>query len=183
MINLRSKLQRDLLGYYFTNPTASHYVRELAGILGADPTNLSRELARLETQGLFRSEIRGRQKYFAIDRSHPLYKELRQLIFKTTGVVGRLRDAMRTIKGLEEAVLYGSFAQNQQDASSDIDVLIVGAPDAEHLEDAMGKLERRLGREINYTLLSPKELQSRRSRKNSFIEDVFRKKHIDLLSR
>ncbi len=182
MINLRSKLQRDLLGYYFTNPAAIHYVRELARVLDTDPTNLSRELGRLEAQGLFRSEVHGQQKYFVINRDHALYKELRQLIFKTTGVVGQLQDAIKKIVGVQEAILYGSFAQDQQDASSDIDVLIIGEPDAEGLEEAIRKLEHRLGREINYTPLSPKELKGRRSRKDPLIEDIFRKKHIKLLA-
>ncbi|MBI2815888.1 MAG: nucleotidyltransferase domain-containing protein [Acidobacteria bacterium] len=111
-----------------------------------------------------------------------MYKELRQLIFKTTGVVGQLRDAIKKVAGVQEAILYGSFAQDQQDASSDIDVLIIGEPHAEGLEEAIRKLERRLGREISYTSLSSKELKERRSRKDPLIEDIFRKKHIKLLA-
>jgi predicted transcriptional regulator len=64
MMDLRSKLRRELFACYFTNPSASHYLRELAQLLRADPANLSRELASLQQQGLFISETRGRQKYF-----------------------------------------------------------------------------------------------------------------------
>src|ERR1700747_1506719 len=59
MISLRSELRRKLLTYFYTNRAARVYVRQLASALGVDSTNLSRELARLEREGLLRSEIEG----------------------------------------------------------------------------------------------------------------------------
>ena len=182
MLNLRSKLRRALFGYYFTNPKAEHYLRELAELLGLDAANLSRELAGLMRQGLFLSRSRGRQKYFQLNRSHPLYDEFRRIVFKTIGVEGQLRDALRAVSGIREAYLYGSFAQDEQDTQSDIDVLIVGTPEAEALEDAIRKLERRLSREINYTLMSPVEFRTRRGKKDPFLEDIWRNRRIDLLA-
>ncbi len=182
MINLRSQLRRELLRYYFTNPGASHYLRELAGLLRLDPANLSRELGRLERQGLFASERRGIQKYFHLNRSYPLYEEVRRIVFKTVGAVGQLRNSLKQVPGVEEAYLYGSFARNQQDAMSDIDVLLVGQPRAEELEGAIRKLERQLHREINYTLLSPKEFRTRRATKDAFLEDIWRHKKISLVA-
>src|SRR6266481_126808 len=109
MINLRSELRQRLLAYYFLNPVAEHYVRELAGILKVDPTNLSRELNRLEQEGLFVSRLRGNQKYFRLDRGYPLFNEVRSIILKTAGVVPTLRGAITEIPGIKGAYLYGSF--------------------------------------------------------------------------
>lgn len=63
---LRSQLRRKLLAYYFTNPDARRYVRELASLLSLDAANLSRELAAGEWQGLFVSELSGIQKYYRL---------------------------------------------------------------------------------------------------------------------
>jgi hypothetical protein len=41
-------------------------------------------------------------------------------------------------------------------------VLIVGDPPAEELEAKIGKLERALRREINYTVMNPKEFKLKR---------------------
>lgn len=49
---LNSKLKRKLLTYSFTHPEESYYVRELASLIQEDPGNLSRELKRLEDEGL-----------------------------------------------------------------------------------------------------------------------------------
>src|ERR1700678_2066691 len=87
----------------------------------------------------------------------------------------------KTIEGIDEAYLYGSFASNQQDAASDIDVLVIGSPREKDLAQAVGRLERQLGREINYTVLTPKEFGSRRARKDTFLENVWHNKRVSLI--
>lgn len=181
MLNLRSKLRRGLLTYCFTNPAASHHLRELARILEADPANLSRELASLERQGLFVSDVRGRQKYFRLNRAHPLFHEYRRIIRKTLGVAHVIRESLAPLSGIREAYLYGSFARDQADASSDIDLLLIGRPDAVELETTIARLERRLGREINHTLLSPEEFKARRASRDPFLQDLWRHERISLV--
>lgn len=182
MIDLRSQLRRRLLGYYFTNPKANHYLRELAQMLGVDPANLSRELARLESQGLFQSERRGKERFYRLNPRYPLYEEVKRIVAKTVGVVPTLREGLGRIKGIEQAYLYGSFARDQQDALSDIDILIVGQPPAEKLAEFMRKLERQIGREINYVVLSPAEFATRRKKGDPFLADIWRNKRIDLVT-
>jgi predicted nucleotidyltransferase len=181
MLDLRSKARQRLLSYYFTNPKARHHLRDLAERLAADPSNLSKELRRLEREGLFQSEISGRQKYYRLNRQFPLYAEVRGIVEKTIGAVPLLAQSIRKIEGIQEAYLYGSFARRQQDAASDIDLLVVGSPKPELLAQAMEKLEGQLGREINYTTLTRKEFQLRRARKDAFLENVWHNKRVPLL--
>src|ERR1700677_2129152 len=178
MLDMRSKARQKLLAYYFTNPTTHHHLRDLAQRLSVDPSNLSKELNRLEHEGLFRSEVSGRQKYFQLNREYPLFNEVRSIIAKTIGAVPLLAESLKKIEGIEEAYLYGSFARNQQDAASDIDVLVIGNPKGDAVAEAARKLERRLGREINYTVLTRGEFESRRARKDAFLENVWRNKRI-----
>lgn len=182
MINLRSELRRRLLGFYFANPRASQYLRELAQRLGVDPANLSRELSSLEREGLFLSHTRGRQKYFRLNRDYPLYQEYRRIVLKTAGAAGRLRELLANLAGVEQAYLYGSFARNRADAQSDIDVLVVGRPDPAQLEMAITKLERQLDRDINYVLMSPREFTTRRAGGDSFLKDIWRHERVTLVA-
>ncbi len=181
MLDLRSKARRLLLSYYFTNPTARLHLRDLADRLGIDASNLSKELARLETEGLFRSEVVGRQKYFQLNRDYALFNEVRGIVTKTIGAVPLIAQSLKKVEGLREAYLYGSFARNQQHASSDIDVLLIGTPRNGILAEAVRKLERQLGREINYTVLTPDEFETRRARKDAFLESVLSNKRVPLL--
>src|ERR1700744_1341788 len=154
MIDIRSKTRRRLLTYYFTNPGTRLHLREIASRLGTDPSNLSKELARLEREGLFKSERSGRQKYFHLNRAYPLYSEVRSIVSKTIGAPVLIAESLRKVPGIEESWLYGSFGNNQQDATSDIDVLLIGNPSAEPLAESIHRLERQLGREIGYTVLT-----------------------------
>jgi predicted nucleotidyltransferase len=156
-------------------------LRDLAERLSIDPSNLSKELGRLERDGLFRSEMSGRQKYFQLNREHPLFDEVRKIVGKTIGAAPQIAKSLKRIEGIDEAYLYGSFANNQQDAASDIDVLVLGAPREQVLAQVMRKLEQQLGREINYTVLTPKEFGSRRARKDAFLENVRHNKRISLV--
>src|SRR5205814_4262330 len=182
MLDLRSDARRRLLAYYFTNPAARHHLRDLAERLSTDPSNLSKELRRLEREGLFRSEVSGRQKYFQLNREYPIFEEVRSIVAKTIGAIPLITQSLKKVEGIDEAYLYGSFARNQQDASSDIDVLVIGTAKGEALAEAMQKLERQLGREINYTVFSRKEFESRRSRKDAFLENVWHNKRVSLVS-
>src|ERR1700685_1787676 len=181
MLDLRSKARQHLLAYYFTNPTARLHLRDVAQRLNIDPSNLSKEFARLEREGLFRSEVSGRQKYFQLNREYPLFDEVRKIVAKTIGAAPLISRALVHIDGIDEAYLYGSFARNQQDAASDIDVLIIGSPSEQALAQAAGKLERQLGREINYTVFTPREFKSRRARKDAFLENVWHNERVSLI--
>ena len=169
------------MAYYFTNPAARHHLRGLAERLKVDPSNLSKELGRLEREGLFRAEVSGRQKYFQLNRAYPLFKEVRSIVAKTIGAVPLIGESLKKINGIDEAYLYGSFAHGRPDAASDIDVLVIGTPRSKVLAKAVRKLERRLGREINYTVLAVKEFKSRGSRKSAFLASVWRNKRVSLI--
>jgi len=183
MLDLRSKARRKLLTYYFTQTAARHHLRELAGRLKVDPSNLSKELGRLEREGLFRAEVSGRQRYFQLNRAYPLFKEVRSIVAKTIGAVPLIAESLKKIGGIDEAYLYGSFPRGRQDAVSDIDVLVIGTPRGRVLAKAVQKLERQLGREINYTVLAVKEFKSRRNRKDAFLAGVWRNRRVCLIGR
>jgi predicted nucleotidyltransferase len=164
MLILHSKTRQRLLRFYFTNLTARLHVRDLAHRLDVDPSNLSKELRHLESEGLFASETSGRQKYFHLNRKYPL-----------------LAESLQRIDGIQEAYLYGSFARNQQDVASDIDVIVIGNPKGTTLAEVIRSLEHQLGREINYTVLTRKEFDSRRARKDAFLEDIWHNERLALV--
>ena len=97
---------------------------------------------------------------------------IRGIVAKTIGATPLIAQAFKKVEGISEAYLYGSFARDQQDTASDIDVLVIGNPKGEVLAEAMRRLERQLGREINYTVLTRKELESRRKRKDAFLDQL-----------
>jgi len=181
MISLRSELRRKLLTFFYVNRAARVYVRQLAVALDADSTNVSRELARLELEGLLRSETEGRQRYYSVNRDYAYLKPVFALLRGSVGIQPTLKHGLLTVSGIESAWLFGSFANNGEDAASDIDLLIVGKPDQRQLASEVRKAEKTLRKEINYTVLTRKELKRQLRKGDAFIADIWSGKRIELI--
>jgi len=88
----KSRLRNKILLHFFTNIDDEMYLREMALTLKEDPGNLSKELSKLEKEGIFISQFRGKQKYFFLNKTYPLFNELKSIIFKTIGIKGSLKE-------------------------------------------------------------------------------------------
>lgn len=176
----KSRLRQKILAYYFTNPTEQLYLRQLASILKEDPGNLSKELSRLQHEGVFITQNKGNQKYFYLNKSYALYGELKSIIFKTIGIEGQLKKIIGDIKGIQLALIYGSYAAGKERALSDIDLLLVGNPDENKLLREIESLEKLLGREINYNIYPAREFKEKITKKDSFITNVLKRPKIIL---
>ena len=175
-IFLKTKLRRRLISYTFTHPDHAYYVRELSVLIDADPGNLSRELRRLEEEGVYVSAARGREKFYSLNRSYPLYKELKTIVSKTEGVEASLKDLFRNARGIRIAFIHGSYAQNKESARSDIDLVLAGKyPSGEKLHQ-LRNIEKRLDREISFTSYSPDEFDIEKNKAGSFLNLVLRRK-------
>jgi hypothetical protein len=116
-----SPLRRKLLTF-FTYKSFSASLRPPTGERwGCDSTNLSRELARLASEGWLRSATEGRQRNYSIDPQHPYLKAVFRLLQGTAGIIPTWSVALYRVPGIEDAYLDGSFAKNQEDGGSDID--------------------------------------------------------------
>ena len=181
MISLRSKVAIKLLDYYFLNPKRQHYINELARILELDPKNTETKLKEFEKNGLFASEFRGKERYFFLAKNSPVLEHYRQIFLKTYGLEKRLKVALSGVKGIKEAYLFGSYAANTMDSSSDIDILAIGSHSILALQKVIAQLQKNSGREFNITNLSLEEFAKKKKAKDPFINNVFKSKTIKIV--
>jgi len=177
----KSKLREELLALYFTNPNKKYYLRELERILNFSVGNIRRELIKLESTGLFLSENKGNLLYYYLNQSYPLFKELKSIIFKTSGVPRMLHNVLEEFDDIDQAFIYGSFAKGEEREDSDIDLLIIGEVNEDKLIEEIGKLERKLQREINYAIYEKEDFKKKKEEGNSFILDISKEKKIFLI--
>ena len=173
---LNTKLRRKLLTYSFTHPGEDYYVRELSGLIDEDPGNLSRELRKLEEEGLFVSFVRGRARFYSLNKQYPLFKEIKKIVLKTEGVEGSLKEVMAKYKGISFAVIYGSYAKDRENNTSDIDVVVVGEFPVNAFTRDIRSLESKLNREINFTFYTFEELEKERKKEGGFFNLVLKGK-------
>lgn len=180
MFQIRSKIEKNLLPYFFLNPTAKHHLHEIARILQLDSANLNKKLKQLEKTGLFKSEKRGNQKIYSLNQKFPLLKEYESIINKTYGVSDQLTKALNKIPGIEEAFIFGSYATKRFDSFSDIDLLVIGHHDSLKLSKALHKIEKGVHREVNMVEMNPAEYQKVRNT-DPFLVNIFKQRVIQLI--
>lgn len=181
MISLRSDITKKILNYFFINPEDGLYVNELSRRLNLDKRNLVKKLKDLEAEGLLKSEIRGNLKIYSANKKFPFYKEYKKIVLATVGLEDRLKEILKGIRGIREAYLYGSFAEDKQKAHSDIDLLIVGDHDILELQRRLNSLQNEIGREINTVNIDEKEKRQRLKNNDPFLSKVLTHNNVKLL--
>ncbi len=180
MLSLRSKITKAVLSYFILHDYAQMYVLEIARRLNLDGSNLAKKLRELEEEGILKSDERGKERYYSLNKTFPLLKEYKQIILKTIGIEGLLKDLLRDISGIDEAYLFGSYAKDQMDSASDIDLLAVGDHDTVELRKQLSQVQKTTDREINLVSMSRAEYEKRK-KQDSFIQLLEKSKKVKLL--
>ena len=180
-MNLFTKNRAELLSLFFTNPDKFFYMQEIGRILNKKPGVFQRTLNNMISEGILVSEYRANSRYFTVNKNNPIYKELKSIIFKTIGISGSIKQALEELKNLKLAFIYGSYAKNQENYLSDIDIIIIGNPDEEILINKLDSLEKKLQREINYKIYSYNNLEKEIAEKEPFIINILEDRKIMLV--
>lgn len=167
-----SRTRARLLGWFFAHTGESFSVRQLASILGDDPSNLGKEMAKLEDLGILVSSKEGNLKRFQVNSECAFGPELKGLVLKTSGIIGRIKESLKAVKGIDFAFVYGSFAKGTENADSDLDLLIVGDVNLDRLDRALISLEKAFGRTINYILYDRREYEAKIASGDAFLQDL-----------
>ncbi|MBU2541235.1 MAG: nucleotidyltransferase domain-containing protein [Candidatus Omnitrophica bacterium] len=171
---ISSKIRRLILKVFLTNPENKYYVRQLSKLISVSVGSLHRELINLENEGILISNYLGNLRQFYVNKEHPLYKEIKQIISKTEGIEGRLKDYLKDTPGLKTIFIYGSFAEGKERADSDIDLFLLGQPSEDKLINKISDLEKEFTREINYTIYTKSDFKREKKKRNSFILDLMK---------
>ena len=156
----RSPEQERLLAQLFVFADGPLTLSELASRAGTSMGGTHKEVERLEASGLVKSATSGRSRLVEANQASPVYQELRGLLLKTLGPEPLLRLALSDIDGIQEAFVFGSWADPTQMSPADIDVLVIGEPDVARVYDAISSVEWEVGRPINVTIRSPAEWEN-----------------------
>jgi predicted nucleotidyltransferase len=139
-------------------------------------------LSTLANASLLLRAQTGNQVFYRANRDHPAYAELRDLLAKTTGVFHPLAEALTPLaKGIQFAFVYGSFAREEENAESDVDLMVVGSVTLDDVLERLAPVERALRRPANPTVYAPEELKAKLQADNHFLHAIQKGKNTFLL--
>jgi predicted nucleotidyltransferase len=155
---LRSRLQADILTTVLLNPAREWSLTDLAARAGASLSTAQREVDRAQDAGVLQSRRVGNTRLVSARAESPLTEPLTDLLLRSFGPRQVLAEELAGRFDVLEAYLFGSWAARYQGERGpepgDIDVLLIGAPDRDEVDDAADRARVRLGREVNVTIRS-----------------------------
>src|SRR5215467_5212306 len=179
---LRSRLQAELLTLVLLTPDREWTLTELANMVGGSVSSAQREMIRAEQTGVIKSRRLGHTRLVSAADS-PLTGPLTELLLRSFGPRQVLAEAFAELEGIEAAYLFGSWAARYKGqegrAPADLDVLVIGKPDRDELDEVAQRAGARLAREVNVTIRSP---QWWRDGGNGFHAEVTRRPLVPLFA-
>ena len=148
---ITSKTRVKLLLKFFLNSDTKSYLRNLASEFGESTNAIRLELNKFEKAGMLQSELEGNKKLYKANTSHPLYKDINNIVFKYVGLDWIVEHIVSKLGNLESVFLSGTFAKGID--SKQIDLVIIGKVDEDYLKELCEKIGKKINRKIDYTIV------------------------------
>jgi len=145
---ISSKTRIKLLLKFFLNSRNTAYLRNLEEEFGESTNGIRIELNKFEKAKMLTSEQQGKKKIFSVNTTHPLFKELHNIVLKYVGLDNIVEYVVKELGDLDMVYLTGSFARGLD--SDIIDLVFIGDIDKAFLNEIIEKVEKKIQRRIRY---------------------------------
>lgn len=176
-----SRTRVKLIALFLSQPDEPIFVREVTRRISTQINAVRRELANLMKFGLImeskyvaeeddKKRPGLKRKYYQLNGVFPLLPEVRSLMTKAQLLVEHKIDKeLLSHEGVKYAALMGAFLGHD----APVDLFVVGSVDRSTLQRMVDKMQKALGQEINYTVLSEKEYGYRKEMSDKFLYSIF----------
>ena len=171
---MKSKTRQRIMLLFIYNQKREFYLSEIARKIHASPGTTQRELNKLLRNDFLLFKKKANLSYYALNKHYSLLEEIESIVKKTIGVEIELKNRLSRIGDIEFAFLFGSFVKGGIKSDSDIDLFIIGRVNEDLVFKAVEKLEKIIGRTINYHLSNREDFMKRKSQ-NYFYKEILNK--------
>ncbi len=176
-----SKVRIKSLKYFFFQPEKPIHLRGAVREFNEEINAVRRELNRLEEIKLLTTEKKGNRKYYSLNKKHPFFDDLLSIMHKTFGLGGDIVKSAKKLGDIKYAILTNSYLGDAEGKPQDVDLVMVGDIDLNLLGEIISNAEKRIGKEVNYTVLTHHEFEIRKKRRDAFVQELLASNNILLL--
>lgn len=166
---ITSKSRVKLLHVFLLAPLEMYHVRELVRRTNDEINAVRRELSFLEKKGILVKEPRANRVYYTLSKFYPFYYDLLHLGAKVIGLGAEVLKNRMKLGKVKYAMFSGTFVRRLKKNAESVDFLVVGTIVLPELALLIKNEEKRLGGEINYTVMTEDEFSFRKRRHDPFI--------------
>jgi hypothetical protein len=167
---ITSRVRVKILELFFTDIKELYHVRGVVRETNEEINAVRRELERFEKAGILKKENRGNRLYYYLRSDYPFFGDLLAIVSKTTGLGSQIISNKTKIGRISFVMFSGRFARKKErKRDDDVEILVVGEVVLPELSVLIRNEETKLGREINYTVMSREEFDFRKKRRDPFL--------------
>ncbi len=159
-----------VMEFFLTHPSVEIHLNELARKLEISPASVKTHCDELSKDKIIFEKQTGNLRLFWLNREdfgvRSMMRAYHLLLLKKLGVEDIVRDCI-------SLAIYGSMASGNLDERSDLDILVIG-DEKDSDRDGVLKLEARLGREVQLTVLPYFRWEKMKREGDKFAESVLR---------
>lgn len=173
---LFGEYRKRILGLLLLHPEQGYHVRELARLTNTSAGTLHKELSKLSNAGILQSKKVGNQQHYSANMQCPIFEELASIFRKTSGLADVIANALSSAKNqIQLAMVFGSVARGEEQANSDIDVMVIGDISFGDVVSLLHESQATLRREINPVVYSVDSFKTRVEKNDSFLKEILNK--------
>ena len=173
---LDSKADSAVLSFFLVAPERSFSALEISKRLKIPYGKTTHALNRLSNHGQLRSFTKKTKKYYLVNSKYKLLPQIKDYLLKNGPKYhDELFSAIRHLGEIKAAFLSGIFTGY---SNLPVDLLLVGKVNLRKLDDFLKALEKIMGQEVNYSVMSVGEFQQRSETFDKFIKDIFDYHHL-----
>lgn len=171
-----SRTRVKLISLFLTHPDEPVFVREVTRLIGTQINAVRRELANLASFGFIIETADEdtlakrpglKRKYYCLNPNFPLLADIHSLVTKAQLLVEHRIDRLFVDQEQVKFVaLMGGFIGQ---ANAPVDMFVIGVVEKPIMSKIVSAMEQSLGREVNYTVMTPNEYQYRKEIADKFL--------------
>jgi hypothetical protein len=178
---LVSEVRLKILKLFVLNPEKSYHVRAVVRAVGAEINAVRRELENLTNINLLRRRQSSNKIFYTVDTAHMFYGDLLGLLAKEEGLGADILKNIRNLGDMQFAVISKGFLRGRAASPLDVDLFIVGNVKMEVLEGLLKIHQDKVGREINYSVMTDDEFRHRKRSNDQFVVRFLTQSHTMLI--
>jgi Fe2+ or Zn2+ uptake regulation protein len=172
-----SRTRAKLLRLFFSEPSRTYYIRELSENIKEQVNSIRRELDNLREIGVVVEHNVSNKIYYGLDKNFEHFSSFYNIFNKRVNkIINVTQDIDQSAEVWERYLapvrpMVNALLLLKRRKDDDIDLLVVGDDISDRLSRWAVELERKIGREINYAILSQNDFLYRTSVRDRFLID------------
>jgi predicted nucleotidyltransferase len=166
-----SKTRAEFFRILFGLNSGEFHLREIERRSGLTIGTIRKEAEKLVGLDLIVKRIDGNRTYYQANKAHPIYKTIRELVMKTSGIQEVIKKAFKE-QNVDFVFLFGSVVNGNLKPESDVDLFVIGNPGLRKTCKILQKPAEDIGREINPHVMKLAEFVRRKKENEHFVTRV-----------